>query len=350
MDLQKVEEFAVKVATDQATASAGALAYVGDRLGLWAALAATGPATSAELAATTGLTERYLREWLATQAAVGYVAYDEETGRYTLPAEHAAVLADDDSPAAGVGGFQSVTAFYAVADRLADAFRTGAGISWADQDRRLFSGVDRFFRPLYTRSLVAEWLPALDGMVDRLERGGRVLDVGCGYGTSAILLAQAFPGVTVHGVDPEPDSIATARAAAVKAGVADRVTFEVGTDADDAGSGYDLVTYFDAFHHLGDPVGAARRAKAALADGGALMLVEPAAHDRVADNLTLVGLVYYASSTLVCVPDALSQGATDALGGQAGPHRLHEVLAEAGFTRVRVAAEAPFNLVIEARP
>ena len=350
MDLQAVERFAETVAVDQARSTAGALAYIGDRLGLWAALAGSGPVTSRELAELTGLHERYLREWLATETAAGYLTYDPDSARFSLPAEHAAVLADESSPAALAGGFESIAAFWAVADRIADGFRSGQGVAWNEQDPRLFSGVDRFFTPLYQRSLTTEWLPALEATVAALERGGRVLDVGAGFGTSSILMAQAYPRSTFHGIDPHQGSILRARDAATKAGVAHRVTFAVGTGLDDVGTGWDLITFFDAFHHVGDPFAVARRARQSLAADGALMLVEPRAADRLEDNLNLVGLTYYGASTLVCVSDALAQDGATALGGQAGPGRLREVLTEAGFTRVRSAIETPFNLVVEARP
>ena len=344
-----IERFAETVATDQARSTAGALAYIGDRLGIWAAMAGIGPVTSGELADVTGLHERYLREWLATQTAVGYITYDPGTGRFSLPPEHAAVLADESSPAALAGGFESLAAFWAVADRIADDFRSGDGIPWSEQDHRLFSGVDRFFRPLYERSLTTEWLPALDGTVATLERGGRVLDVGCGFGTSTILMAEAYPRSTFHGIDPHAGSIAAARDAAAKAGVADRVTFQTASALDDVGTGWDLICFFDAFHHLGDPITAARRARQSLGEEGTLMLVEPRATDRLEDNLDLVGLTFYSASTLVCVPDALSQRGATALGGQAGAARLREVVAEAGFSRFRQAVETPFNVVIEVR-
>lgn len=346
LDLARVEEFAGQVATDVARASAAALTYVGDRLGLYAALA-TGPTTSAELADRTGYSERYLREWLSAQVAVGYIRHVD--GLFHLPAEHAAVLADHTSPADGTGGFETILSFWLGVDRLAESIRTGTGISWGDHDAHLYSGVDRFFQPLYQNSLVPEWLPALDGIVDRLTTGASVLDVGCGQGNAALIMAKAFPASHVHGIDVHDGSIAAARTAADRAGVADRTTFEIGTATAITGR-YDLICYFDAFHHVGDPVAAARSALQALRPDGTLMLVEPRAGDRLEDNTDLVGLTYLAASVHVCVPDALAQGATDALGGQAGPARLTRVLTEAGFSRVRIAAEAPFNLVVEARP
>lgn len=350
IDEARVEEFAFTVAEHQAIATAATLVYVGDRLGLWSALGATGPVTATEFADRCELSPRYVAEWLATQAAIGYVVYEPATQRFTLPAAHAAVLADDDSPAAMIGGFEVQAAFAAVSDRLVDAFRSGAGIAWGQQDPRLFSGVARFFRPLYATNLVDEWLPALDGVVSRLEVGARVLDLGCGYGITTRLMAQAFPNSAFTGVDPHEKSVAQARADAEEAGLVDRVAFAVGSSEDDLGAGWDLVCFFDAFHHLGDPVAAARAARAALADDGTLMLVEPRARDRLEDNLDVVGLTFYGGSTLVCVPDALAQDGGHALGGQAGPARLAAVLTEAGFTRVRTALEADFNLVVEARP
>jgi SAM-dependent methyltransferase len=349
LDMSKVEEFALKVATDAATAKAGVLTYIGDRLGIWAAMADSGPITSEQLASLTGYNERYLQDWLATQASIGYLTYDAANRRFTLPAEHAPVLADEDSPAFGHGAVAINLALYAAADRVADAFRTGDGIAWGDHHPILYTAVDRFFRPLYERSLVSEWLPALDGIVERLERGARVLDVGCGYGTSAILMAQAFPQSQFHGVDVHAESILAAREAAARAGVEDRVTFAVGDATSVTGQPYDLVCFFDAFHHLGDPTAAARQVRSVLAGDGTLMLVEPLAADRVEDNLHLIGTAYYGASVLLCLPDAKAQGADDALGGQAGAARLSTVLHEAGFGQVRVAAKADFNIVVEAR-
>ena len=335
--------FAEKVGGDQAIVYGAALVHLGDRLGLWAALAAAGPATSAELAERTGCAERYLREWLAAQAAAGYL--DHADGRFTLGRERAAVLAVDDSPVALAAGFEVAAAIWAGTDRLADAFRTGRGISWAEQDPRLAAAVDRSFGVFYATSLVAEWLPAVDGLVARLEAGARVLDVGCGQGNAARVLADAFPRATVHGVDPLAESV---RAATAHGG---RATFAVGTATDYAADGWDAVFFFDALHDMGDPLAAARHARAAVADDGVVVLVEPAAGDRLDDNLHPVGLTYYAASTALCVPAALAQGHDhDALGAQAGTGRLTEVLAQAGFSRVREAARTPFHVVVEARP
>lgn len=350
MNEQELLNFAEKVAQDQAVASGAALSYLGDTLGIWAALAAAGPVTSEELAAHTGLAERYLREWLSAEAAAGYIRYDPDGGRFTLPPEHAAVLADDDSPAALAGGFEFIAALWLRTDRLAEAFWSGGGVAWHEHDAHLFRGVERSFRPLYRAALLQEWLPALDGVVDHLQRGARALDVGCGYGSATIIMAEAYPGSRFVGVDNHPPSITAARHAASVAGVQDRVEFLVADAATYDTGTYDLVCFFDTLHDLGDPVGAAAHARAALGQDGTLLLVEPLAHDRTEDNLNPVGLTYYTASTFVCVPNSLSQPVGLALGAQAGEHRLREVLTAAGFTRVRRAAATDFNLVLEAKP
>jgi SAM-dependent methyltransferase len=345
LDTDAMVAFAEKVGADQAIVYGAALAYVGDRLGIWAALAAAGPTTSDELAERTGLAERYLREWLATQAAAGYLEHD--TGRFTLSPERAAVLAVPESPAALAGGFELAAAIWAGADRLADAFRTGVGISWADQDVRVAGAVDRCFHPNYLTYLLYQWLPALDGVVAKLEAGARVLDVGCGLGTASLMIADAFPRAAVHGVDPLDASV---RAATDRA--QGRATFAVGTATDYPADGWDVVFFFDALHDMGDPLSAAGHARKAVADDGAVVFVEPAAGDRLEDNLHPVGLAYYASSTALCVPGALSQAhdPDHVLGAQAGTGRIAEVLGQAGFSRVREAARTPFHLVVEARP
>ncbi|GAA3396730.1 class I SAM-dependent methyltransferase [Cryptosporangium minutisporangium] len=357
IDLERVQAFAQKVSGDGALAANAVLAYLGDRLGLWRALAAVPRATSTELAERTGLAERYLREWLAAQAAAGYLEYDPVTRAFTLPAEYAAVLADDDSPAALAGVFEFIAAAWASSDRLAHAFATGAGIGWHDQDPRLTTAVERNFRPFYTGYLLQEWLPALDGVAERLRAGARVLDVGCGLGTATLLLAEAFPASVFTGVDADAESIRRARGAAARAGLAERVTFREAhagasdpeTTTDPVEGEWDLVCYFDALHDLGDPAGALRQARASLAPGGVVMAVEPFAGDALEENLNPVGLTWYASSALVCVPNSLAQPGAAALGAQAGPERLLATFREAGFTRTRVAATTPFNLVIEAR-
>jgi SAM-dependent methyltransferase len=348
LDATAVEEFFGKVAADQAAAYNGVLIYLGDRLGLWKALASVESATSVELAERSGLDERQLREWLSAQAAAGYVTYDAATARFSLPAEHATVLADDDSPVFGAAAFEVIAAVWASADQLAHAYVTGEGVAWHDHDSRLFTGVDRFFRTAYRASLVSEWLPAVDGLVERLEAGIRVVDVGCGLGSATILMAEAFPASTFVGLDYHEESVRRASAAAEAAGVADRVHFEVG-DATSYGGSYDLVCFFDAVHDMGDPVGALAHARSVLSPGGQVFAVEPFAEDRLEDNLNNpVAAVFYAASSCLCVPCSVSQGGA-ALGAQAGPARLTGAFEDAGFTTARVAAATPFNLVIEAR-
>ena len=339
--------FLQQVAGHQAFALNATLAYLGDRLGLWRTLADGRPTTSADLAERTGTAERYLREWLAAQAAAGYLSYDPENQTFRLPPEHAAVLADDDSPAALIGCFETIVATAATADRLAHAFVTGEGIGWHEQDPRVFSGVERFFRPLYANSLLTEWLPAVDGLVARLEAGIDVLDVGCGLGTPTLQLAEAFPNSRFVGVDYHAESIRRATATASRRGLVDRVRF-VQVDAEEYTGTFDLVLMFDALHDLGDPVGALRHAAARLAPGGVVVAIEPAAADRLEDNLHPLGLSWYASSTALCVPNSLSQDVGAALGSQAGTARLLEVFAGAGL-RGRAAAATMFNVVLEGR-
>ena len=345
LDEEAVIAFAEQVGVNHGTAVGTAMAYLGDRLGLWAALAGAGPVTPTELAERTGLAERYLREWLATQTAIGYLDHDE--GRFALSPERAAVLAVEGSPAAMAGAFELAAAVWANTELLVDAFRTGRGVSWAEQDRRVAGAVDRCFHPNYLLYLQNQWLPALDGVVARLASGARVLDVGCGLGTATLMLADAFPRASVHGVDNLPASIATATERA-----GGRASFAVGTATDYAADGWDVIFFFDTLHDLGDPLAAARHARAAVADDGTVVLVEPAAGDRLEDNLNPIGLSYYAASTALCVPGALAQAADHraVLGAQAGTRRLADVLVQAGFSQVREAARTPFHVVIEARP
>jgi SAM-dependent methyltransferase len=348
IDLAAVEEFFGKVAADSAAGYNAVLVYLGDRLGLWRALSSVDRATSEQLAERSGLAERYVREWLSAQAAAGYVTYDEATGAFSLPAEHAMVLADDDSPAAGVAVFEIIAAVWASVDRLANAYATGAGVGWHEHDQRLFGGVERFFRTAYRTSLVSEWLPSVDGLVERLQAGIRVLDVGCGLGSATILLAEAFPASTFVGVDYHDESVRRATAAAEAAGVADRLQFRVG-DATSYSDEYDLVCFFDAVHDMGDPVGALAHARAQLAPGGVVLAVEPFAEDGLAANLANpVAAAYYAASSCLCVPNSVAQGGA-ALGAQAGPAQLTATFAKAGFTTARLAGATPFNLVIEGR-
>ena len=352
IDQAKLDAFLGKVLADWGATASAALVVIGDRLGLYRAMAGAGPFTPAELAARTGTAERYIREWLLNQAAGGYVAYDPASGRYALPPEQALALADEDGPAFVAGGFEIMTAILRAEPQLAEAFRTGRGLPWAEHAPGLFDGTERFFRRAYRASLVSEWLPALEGVVPKLEAGARVADVGCGYGAAAILLAQAYPRTRIAGYDSHAPSVERARRAAADAGVADRVRFEAAEagalPAPADGVGYDLVAYFDSFHDMGDPVRVARRAREVLAPGGTVLLVEPMAGDRVEDNLTPFGRLTSAASTLVCTPNALAEGDT-ALGQLYADGELQAVFRDAGFRRFRRAAETPFNRVFEAR-
>ena len=346
----KLHEFVMKAVGEMGAAMNAALIVIGDQLGLYKAMAGAGPLTSMEVAAKTETNERYVREWLAAQAAGGFVTYDSASGRYTLPPEQALALADENSPVFLPGFFQIVESCVKDVPKIAAAFRSGKGVGWHEHDHGLFPGAERFFRPNYRAHLVREWIPALDGVESRLRSGAKVADVGCGLGTSTILLAQAYPKSKFSGFDYHPQSIAMARDAAAKAGVSDRVTFEVSKSKNYPGTGYDFVAFFDCLHDMGDPEGAARHVLQTLGSGGVWMLVEPFANDRLEDNLNPVGRVYYAVSTMVCTPASLAQEVGLGLGAQAGEGRLANVLRAAGFTRVRRAAETPFNIVLEARP
>jgi len=350
VDPQKVEAFVGKAMGDIGGALTAALVVLGDKLGLYKAMAGAGPLTPAELASRTGTSERYVREWLSAQAASGYVTYDPATRRFTLPDEHAAALADEDSPACVLGGFQGMTAAMRAEPKVAEAFKSGGGVAWHEHDPGLFQGTERFFRPGYNANLVDHWIPALDGVREKLARGATVADVGCGHGASTIIMARAFPESHFVGFDYHPASIERARERAIAAGVQDRVRFEVAAAKDFPGSGYDLVTFFDCLHDMGDPIGAAAHVRQALAPDGTWMLVEPFAHDDVAENLNPIGRVFYSVSTLVCTPASLSQEVGLGLGAQAGEGRLREVVTRAGFQRFRRATETPFNLVLEVRP
>jgi SAM-dependent methyltransferase len=327
-----------------------ALVVIGDRLGLYRALAGPEPLTSTELAERTGTSERYVREWLNAQAASGYVDYDAATDRYSLSPEQAAILADESGPAFVGGGFQVALGAAAGLERIQDAFTSGAGMGWHEHAHDVFEGCRRFFEPGYRANLIDAWIPALEDVQERLEAGGRVADVGCGHGASSIVIAEAYPLAEVTGFDYHEESIDEARRRAEAAGLSDRVRFEVAAADAFPGAGYDLVASFDCLHDMGDPVGVARHVRGALAQDGTWMIVDPYAGDRVEDNLNPVGRAYYAFSTMLCVPNSLSQDGRLALGAQAGEARLREVVTTAGFTRFRRATETPFNLVLEARP
>src|SRR5438477_729796 len=350
VDMDKLMTFLGQVIGELgATVNAG-LIVVGDRLGLYRAMAGAGPITSAELAEKTSTAERYVREWLNAQAAGGYVTYDPSTQRYELPAEQAMALADENSPAFVCGAFELATATLKAESHIEDIFRSGAGYGWHEHDSGVHTGCERFFRPGYNANLVSTWIPALEGVEEKLRVGARIADVGCGLGASSRLMADSYPRSRVTGFDYHKESIELARNKAKEAGLSDRLNFEVAPAASFPGTGYDLVTVFDSLHDMGDPVGAARHVHGTLKPDGTWMIVEPNAGDRVEDNLNPVGRAYYAFSTLLCTPASLSQEVGLALGAQAGEARIRDVVQAGGFTRFRRAAETPFNLVFEARP
>jgi SAM-dependent methyltransferase len=348
LDVGALEAFAARIAGDLSVAYNSVQVYLGDRLGIWRALASVAGTTSEGLAERTGLAERYLTEWLSAQAAAGYLTYDGGTRTFSLPAEHAAVLADDTSPASLMGGFEVTAGMWAGVERLAHAFATGDGIGWHEQDARVFSGVERFFRPLYASSLVAQWLPAVDGLVTRLHEGIRVVDVGCGLGTATLMMAEAFPASSFTGVDYHDESIRRATYAAERTG-ASNVRFEQADAHSFDGGPYDAICFFDALHDMGDPVGALVHARERLAEGGVVLAVEPAASDRLEENLHPLGATWYAASTALCLPGSLSQHGQAGLGAQAGAERTLEVFGLAGFASRREVARTMFNIVYEAR-
>jgi SAM-dependent methyltransferase len=348
-DETRVEAFVERIIDEIGAAVNVPITIIGIRLGLYAAMADGAPVTPAELAERTGTHERYVREWLAAQAAGGYVTYDPETGTYVLPAEHAAVLADESSPVYQGGMFQTASATIMAQDQVADRFRSGEGLGWHEHHHDLFDGTDAVFGLSYRACLVQEWIPALTGVESKLRAGARVADVGCGYGTATVLLAQAYPASTFVGFDYHAESIARARANAAAAGVEDRVRFEIASATDFPGTDYDLIACFDALHDLGDPAACARHVRSALAADGSWMIVEPQAGDTVEENLHPLGRIRYSISTLVCTPGSLSQPGRAGLGTLAGEARLSEAVRAGGFSQVRRAAETPYNMVLEAR-
>lgn len=350
VDLDKFMEFVHKFAADLGATVAAGSVVIGDRLGLYRALAADGPATAAELAARTGTDTRYVAEWLAGQAAGGYVTYDADGERYSLKPEQALALADPNGPVNVPGGFTAALGALSAVPAVTEIFRTGAGLGWHEQHPDVIVGVEQFFRAGYAAHLIQDWLPALTGVHEKLERGGRVADVGCGAGASVILLAQAYPNSRFRGSDYHDGSIELARKRAADAGVTDRVTFEVATAASFSGGDYDLVATFDCLHDMGNPAEAARSIRQSLAPDGSWLIVEPMSGDSVAENLNPVGRVYYSYSTLLCLPNARSQHGVMELGAQAGEAAIREVVLGAGFSSFRRATETPFNLVYEARP
>jgi len=348
IDMNQLNTFLGKFIGDLGASVHAGMVVIGEKLGLYKALAKS-PATSAELAQRTGTDERYLREWLASQAAGGYITYDEKTHRFSLTPEQAFTLATEDSPAYLPGAFELALGSLAAVPRIAESFRTGAGMGWHEHSDGVFHGCEKFFRPGYAANLVSAWIPALSGVQEKLERGARVADVGCGTGSSTVLMAKAFPKSTFFGFDYHDKSVAAARMTAKKQGLSDRVTFDVAKAKEFPGKDYDFVAVFDCLHDMGDPVGAAKHVRQSLAPGGTWMIVEPFANDQLKDNLNPVGRVYYSFSTLLCTPCSRSQEVGLCLGAQAGEARIRDVVTSAGFSHFRRATETPFNIVYEAR-
>ncbi|MBY3441292.1 class I SAM-dependent methyltransferase [Rhizobium laguerreae] len=346
LNIEKLQTLLGVMVNELGAAQNSALVIIGEELGLYRKMAERGAISSIELAEATDTKERYVREWLAAQAASGFVDYDAATGRFTLSPEQAAVFAVEDSPVNMIGGFVALDAIYADRAKLTHAFRHGGGVSWTDRCNCMFCGTDRFFRPGYKANLVESWLPSLEGVVEKLERGAQVADIGCGFGSSTLLMARAFPKSQFTGLDFHAHSI---EHASRHAKGMSNVRFETARAQDFEGAGFDLVTIFDALHDMGDPVGAVRHIARALKPEGTLMLVEPMADDSLAENLNPVGRVFYAASANTCVPASLGQEVGAALGAQAGQAKLTEVLKAGGFSKVRRATETPFNMVLEAR-
>jgi 2-polyprenyl-3-methyl-5-hydroxy-6-metoxy-1,4-benzoquinol methylase len=349
VDETKLQAFINQLLTDLGGSVTAAMVHVGDVLGLYKAMMESGPLTPAELAKRTDTNERYIREWLGNQAASGYVQYNIKDGTYFLPPEQAFTLANEASPAFFAGAFQITSAMYAAVPKIIQNFKSGKGMGWGEHDKRLFEGTERFFRPGYIANLIQSWIPSLDGVEAKLKAGAKVADIGCGFGASTIVMAQAYPKSKFYGFDYHAPSIEAARERAKKAGVADRVTFEVAKSTDYPGKDYDFVAHFDCLHDMGDPTGAARHVLNTLKKDGTWMIVEPFAGNHVQDNLNMVGRIYYGASTCICVPASLADDGP-ALGAQAGEARLKEVVTKGGFKRFRRAAETPFNMVLEARP
>jgi SAM-dependent methyltransferase len=345
----RLNTFIGKMLGDVGAAMGASLMLIGDKLGLYKTLTAKGPMNSSELARATGTSERYVREWLSAQAASGYVEYNAASNKFSMTPEQTLVLGDDDSPVF-MGAVGSVVAATLLDEpKVSDAFKTGKGVGWNQRSECLFCGTARFFRTAYKHHLVQEWLPALDGVVEKLKRGAGVADVGCGHGISTRLMAEAFPNSRFHGFDYHPGSIEAARQAVKDAGLGDRVRFDVHSAKTYPAGNYDLVCFFDCLHDMGDPVGAIKHVRETMADDGTCMLVEPFANDRLEDNLNPIGRIFYAASTVICTPASLDQEIGLALGAQAGEARLREVARQGGLTRFRRATETPFNLILEAR-
>lgn len=345
----KLHEFLGKMVTEMGAAANGALIIMGDKLGLYKSLASNGPMTSEQVSETTGTTERYVREWLSAQAASRYIEYDAETEKFSMTPEQTAVFGDEESPVLMTGAFYGISSMYKDEPKIEHAFRSGEGVSWGDHDGCLFCGTEKFFRPSYKANLVSTWIPALDGVEEKLQKGAKVADVGCGHGVSTVVMAQAFPNSEFIGYDFHDESLEHATALAKDAGL-NNISFKMASAKTFPADGYDLVTFFDCLHDMGDPVGACAHVVKALKPDGTCMIVEPFANDTLQENLNPVGRAFYAFSTMICTPSSISQEVGLGLGAQAGEKRLKEVATSGGFSRFRRAAETPFNLILEARP
>ncbi len=349
LDMDKLNAFVGQFVSDLGATVHAGMVVIGDKLGLYKALAAH-PMTSAELASTTQTDERYVREWLSSQAAGGYVTYNSGTDQFSLSEVQAFTLSDENSPAYLPGAFELALGSLAAVPRITEAFRSGAGMGWNEHVDGVFHGCERFFRPGYAANLVSSWIPALEGVQQKLEAGARVADIGCGKGASTLLMAEAFPSSHFFGFDYHDKSIEAARESAGRKGLGDHAKFEVAKAKEYPGKDFDLVAVFDSLHDMGDPVGAAAHVLGSLSKDGTWMIVEPFANDDLSDNLNPVGRVYYSFSTLLCTPCSRSQEVGLCLGAQSGEARMRDVITSAGFTRFRRAAETPFNIVYEARP
>jgi 2-polyprenyl-3-methyl-5-hydroxy-6-metoxy-1,4-benzoquinol methylase len=350
LDMDKLHEFLGRALVDFGATFNAALVRIGDKLGLYKALAAGGPQTPTELAKRTGTAERYVREWLSCQAAGGYVSYDAPAQKFYLSEEQAFAMADDSSPAFMPGAFQVALAATRAEEQLTERFKTGKGMGWHEHHHELFEGTERFFRPGYAANLLSAWIPSLEGVDEKLKAGARVADVGCGLGASTILMAKAYPKSEFYGFDYHDKSIEKAKQRAKDAGIADKIHFDVAMAKNFPAREYDFVTFFDCLHDMGDPAGASAHVRSTLKKDGTWMIVEPMAGDKLEDNLNPIGRAFYGASTLLCTPASLSQEVGAALGAQAGEKRLKEVVTAGGFTRFRRATQTPFNLIFEARP
>jgi 2-polyprenyl-3-methyl-5-hydroxy-6-metoxy-1,4-benzoquinol methylase len=348
---QKLHDFMLKAVGDIASTMSAMLLIIGDRLGLYKAMAESGqPITSDELAKKTNTNERIIREWLANQAAGGYITYNASDGKYTIPPEQAMALADENSPVYIHGAYQSIRSFFKDEDKFIEMFKSGKGLRWGEHHHDLFEGTARFFKPNYIGNLVSSWIPSLDGVEEKLKQGAKVADIGCGYGISTTLMAKAYPNSKFYGFDNHSPSIEQAKELSKKEGITGNVEFSsISANDKSIGNDYDLITFFDCLHDMGDPIGAMKFAKQSLKPDGTCMIIEPMANDKIEENLNLVGRTYYAASTLVCVPNSLADNGP-ALGAQAGEKKIKEISEAAGFTKFRRTTHTPFNIIYEAKP